>query len=351
MTGAGFAVIHVVPRIGARLDGVGDYAFHLAGAMGRLDGIACTFVDASALADRSIDFLEAALHAARSSACAARATALVHYVNYGYSPRGCPFWLVDGLERWKSGSASDTRLLSMFHEVYAFGPPWRSSFWLSPLQRHLARRLARASDVTVTNRRASGRWLGRRGLPPPVVMPVFSTLGEPHVAPSWAQRLPRMVVAGRSGERGRAYDRWSARLVQACRALGIEEIVDIGQRAQPPPAALDGIAITALGHVEPAQASAVMARARAGFLDYPSDFLAKSTVFAAYAAHGLVPVVSWPRGAEESGLANGGNYWVPGHSTAPPDFEAIARRAREWYSGHALDVQARRFAQLASGPP
>ena len=27
---------------------------------------------------------------------------LLHYVGYGYAKRGCPFWLIDGLERWRT---------------------------------------------------------------------------------------------------------------------------------------------------------------------------------------------------------------------------------------------------------
>ena len=39
----------------------------------------------------------------------------------------------------------------MFHEFHAMGPPWRSSFWLSPLQRRLATSLTRLSDGLVTS--------------------------------------------------------------------------------------------------------------------------------------------------------------------------------------------------------
>ena len=353
MSDGGLAVIHLVPRLGAVLDGVGDYARQLAQAMSRVDeGIECAFVDAASLPDRSAQALVGALREARSRAGATRLSLVLHYVNYGYAPRGCPFWLLAGLEQWKSGRASGSRLVSMFHEVYAFGPPWRSSFWLSPVQRSLARRLVRTSDASITNRHASGEWLARHGGRRAVVLPVFSTLGEPMQVQPWSERLPRLVVAGRSGERGRAYHRHRARLLTACRALGIEEIVDIGHRSEPPPRSLDGIAITALGHVEPGQASDVMSRARAGFVDYPSDFLAKSTVFAAYAAHALVPVVSWRRGREEAGLAEGVNYWVPRESThAAADFASIAGRARQWYSTHRLEQQALQFASAARGGP
>ncbi|MFZ4728709.1 MAG: glycosyltransferase family 1 protein, partial [Pseudanabaena sp.] len=67
---------------------------------------------------------------------------LLHYVGYGYAKRGCPVWLVDGIQRWKN-LYPDRLLVTMFHELHASGtPPWTSSFWLSPLQKNLVTRLA-----------------------------------------------------------------------------------------------------------------------------------------------------------------------------------------------------------------
>jgi hypothetical protein len=159
-----------------------------------------------------------------------------------------------------------------------------------------------------------------------------------------------MVVAGRSGSSDRAYGRCRNQVEQACRALGIEEIVDIGARTDPVPSHVGNIRVTAMGHLVPEHASEVLANARAGFVDYPSDYLGKSTVFAAYAAHGLVPVVSWRRGEDESGLAEGVNYWVPSAGAAAErDFERIAQASARWYADHGLALQARAYADLLQG--
>jgi hypothetical protein len=53
---------------------------------------------------------------------------LLHFSGYGYARRGLCRWLVDGLTRWKAAGAQ-RRVVTMFHEVYASGPIWRSSFW------------------------------------------------------------------------------------------------------------------------------------------------------------------------------------------------------------------------------
>src|SRR5262249_40451170 len=77
-------------------------------------------------------------------------TVFLHYSSYGYAPRGLPFWLVEGLGRWKE-LRTHHRLIVMFHETWANGFPWQSSFWLSPLQRSCVARIALLADAMVTN--------------------------------------------------------------------------------------------------------------------------------------------------------------------------------------------------------
>ena len=359
-------IVQVVPGLGLSLDGVADYATELGLALARLTGIRSFFLCAKSqfAAEGFVAGTRYATVRSRSAAGLletlrgfeqepeARQVVLLHYVNYGYAERGCPYWLIRGIQEWRR-SAPRARLVTMFHELYASGPPWRSSYWLSPVQRHLARELYSISDYSVTNRELSRQWLVGNRKPTETgvtVMPVFSTLGEPAKMTGWGQRSRRLVVAGRSGEPQRAYGRFQQRLIQACRELGIDEIVDIGARFSPVPVQVGGIRVTALGHLAQPEASTILAGARAGFLDYPSDYLGKSTVFAAYAAHGLVPVVSWRRGEEEAGLKEGANYWISDSATpAPGDFESIARRAHAWYTDHRLEVQARVYARLLSG--
>ena len=361
---AGSGIVQIVPTLGLSLDGVADYATALAPSLASSAGIHSSFLcgdprvavdriaigaPVTALRSRSVGALVEALHGQTPEAGSARQVVLLHYANYGYEARGCPVWLVRGIEEWKR-RVPEAWLVTMFHELFASGPPWRSSFWLSPLQRYLARELFRVSDASVTNREQSRQWLlgaGERMGPQISVMPVFSSLGEPVRLTDWKERSGRMVVAGRSGALHRAYGRFREQLIHACRHLGIDEIVDLGARSSRVPDQVGGIPIVAIGHLAPSQVSTILGEARAGFLDYPSDYLGKSTVFAAYAAHGLVPVVSWRRGEEEAGLLEGANYWVPDSDRSPPrDFASIARQARAWYADHRLEMQARAYATL-----
>src|SRR5207249_2233983 len=113
-------------------------------------------------------------------------------------------------------------------------------------------------------------------------------VGEPKLASNLGNRNPRMIVFGSAAWRSEAYHDHQAALEQACHALSITEVVDIG----PPCGAIPKLSVGCVpkGSLPPDQVSREMLDAHAGFFSYPAACLGKSGVFAAYAAHGLVPV-------------------------------------------------------------
>lgn len=276
---------------------------------------------------------------------------LLHYVGYGYQRRGCPRWLLRGLARWRKERPGG-RLVTLFHEVYATGPPWTSSFWLSPLQRRLARRLAGLSDGLVTSLGLYGdllaRWRDREDI---AVMPVFSTVGEPEVVLPFADREPRLAVFGGAGARARAYGELGAALARALEDAGAEGIDDLGPPLPALPAEVAGRPVRGHGYLPAPQVSALLSRARAGFVAYPAAFLAKSTIFAAYAAHGLAAACAWPRPSRPRELLAGRHFWSPasGEPVGGPNLPPLAAAAREWYAGHRLESQAPIFRRLLLG--
>jgi len=328
-------VLQIVPRLPPPAEGLGGYALALAGALRENHGVDSRFV-AAADVSRSAAALRDLLAAAPGL------PVLLQYAGYGYQSRGCPRWLVDGLDAWKRGSP-DRRLVTFFHEVYAMGPPWRSSFWTSPVQRRLAARLTRLSDATATSLDLYAGLLRRRGpRREPVVLPVVSNVGEPAVAPPLSARPPRLVVFGGAGNRSKAYGRHLAQIAAVCRALGLREIADVG----PPialPAAAGGVPIVRLGLLSGGEVSAALLAARAGFLAYPAAFLGKSGVFAAYAAHGVATVCT-TAAPPTSGLTAGVHYLPAERPVEAAGLQAVAGAARAWYAGHAL----RRHASLLS---
>lgn len=358
-------IVQVVPRLAPPLEGVGGFATALAAALAANAGIATRFLVGDPSWQPADELLQraplawegsAAAVAARTSEAlvagledAGAATVLVHYSNYGYQRRGCPAWLVEGLVRWRARGAG-RRLVTLFHEVYATGPPWRSSFWTSPLQRRLAAALAGTSARLATSlalyRDLLQGWVPGRTI---ALLPVFSTVGEPAAVPPLAARQRRLVVFGGAGVRGRGYRRHLPALAAACRALDVVEVLDVGPPGAAAPASVAGVPLRATGPLPDAEVSALLGDALGGFLAYPPAFLAKSTIFAAYCAHGTLPVCAWTGAAGGEAPAAGRHFWLPSTrngAVAPAGPQRIADAARSWYGGHALARQAAVYREL-----
>lgn len=357
----GSRITAIVPRLPPAVDGLGDYGLSLARQLRQDFGLETQFVVAdpawtgpeldfpvSVVRDRSV----AALQAILLSDVGSRADHLVllHYVGYGYARRGCPMWLIAGLEAWRQGSER-RHLLTMFHELYAQGgPAWSSVFWTSPLQQWLAYRLARRSDRCLTNRSASAQKLQLMGHSQPILaLPVFSTVGESKVRLPLSDREPRLVVFGGVGPRSRVYQRSLPLLEQVCCKLEIQEIIDIGPPLEQPLPQVAGQAVKVLGIQPAAEISRLLAGSKAGFFDYPLTYIEKSTIFAAYCAHGLLPVgVSYP-GLGSLGIEPGQQFWSGdcfGEAVNGQQLQAIANQACAWYQDHNLKQQAAAYYRL-----
>ncbi|MBK9785788.1 MAG: hypothetical protein IPP59_17260 [Betaproteobacteria bacterium] len=101
----------------------------------------------------------------------------LQYSGYGYQKRGTPLWLLKEIDLIPTGLSV---FGVFFHELYAIGFPWKSSFWLSPIQRIIAKKIAERADFWVTNREKSADWLMQyAGNKPHAVLPVYSNVGEP----------------------------------------------------------------------------------------------------------------------------------------------------------------------------
>jgi hypothetical protein len=175
------------------------------------------------------------------------------------------------------------------------------------------------------------------------VLPVFSSVGELASPARLAARRRRLVVFGGPGGRARAYGEHAAALAAACAALEIEEIVDVGTALSgPSPDALAGVPVTRLGALAADAVSALLAGSLAGFVSHAPAFLGKSTIFAAYCSHGVLPVAACRERGE-------GRLWTPGTEaggTSGTALQATADAAFAWYAGHSLARQVETFRAL-----
>lgn len=264
---------------------------------------------------------------------------------YGFDKRGAPLWLLKEIE----GRRRHIKSFGVFfHELYAFGPPWSSSFWLSPVQRHIARRLAEMSDFWMTSRYGSAQWLERfAGDKPHAVLPVFSTIGEPD---DLAQaRLPRVIVFGSPGLRQLTYQAAGDKLFTWAKQAALE-IHDIGAPVadQQLLATLRSNGVALHGHLLDREIRHAMASAMLGLLAYPVEYAAKSSVFAAYAAHGLCPVLISKNYVPADGLVVNDHY-LPGVPDNSVIFDAasVGQRAWEWYQPHNILSHVDAIAQFS----
>ena len=351
-------IIQIAPRILPAIDGVGDYAFILARELKKKYNIETSFIvgDPDWKGPSKIEGFDISKVNARTSKelssllCGiskqhlkeqGKINLVLQYVGYGYAKRGCPFWLVKGLEEWRK-KYHPSKFATMFHELYAFGPPWRSSFWNSFAQKCLVKKISEMSDDGITGLESYGRTLdGWRSKPKNQikVLPVFSNIGEPSNIPLLKDRTRSLIVFGQT--RKKIYQELLAQLIRICEFLGIHQIYDIGPRIE---VALPHtpIPVIELGVKSSEEISAIMLTAYAGFFNYQRAFLAKSGVFAAYAAHGLLPVTGEYIG-DCDGLKKNKHYLIPDQNTKkmnPADFQLIADNVHEWYQNHNLSKHA-----------
>jgi hypothetical protein len=293
-----------------------------------------------------------------------RAVVLLEYSGYGYAKRGAPLWLMQGLRR--VCGTDGIPLVAMFHEISASGEkPWTSTFWLSPVQSWVARRIAQCSAGLMTTHPTGAETLGQfAGEGTPVeVCPVFSNVGEPEVRPAFDDRSPQAVIFGGGGTKTALYGTHRDATQAALGRWGIDVVVDVGPPTAAEPEALD--TRTDVRGLQPASAiSDLLLKARIGLLHYPAAYATKSGILAAYMAHGAVPVLVAPEplgGRLEAGTHFAANASLSDNVDSSIG-SRIGRAATDWYDRHAhsrhaatttrsLIERATDTALLTSTPP
>lgn len=261
----------------------------------------------------------------------------LQYSGYGFAKRGAPLWLLRELRRRRD---TTHKLGIFFHELFAMGPIWSSAFWLSPLQRTIARELAQLSDFWVTNREASADWLRRyAGNKPHAVLPVFSNVGEmPAYLPT---RAGKVIVFGGAGLRLATYRAGGNVFFAWAKRQGLE-IHDVGPSFADEDinARLADEGVTIHGRLNACEVSSVMADAMFGVVQYPVDYVAKSGVFAAYCAHGLCPILLSNHYPSSDGLTAGVQYLpgIPDKELVSDAISTMGQAAWTWYQPHRLSA-------------
>lgn len=348
-------IVQIVPRLPPYPDGVGDYSLRLAGKLRDEHSISTHFF----VFQQGIT-IEPLINGFSTTVLPAHSPEtflsllpddiegiILHYSNYPYL-RGkfdAPFWLVKALQL--SMKQRQIKLVVMFHELPML--KWKRINLLNPIQSLVSRRLAKIASTVLTDsarfQAILSQWLKRTV----TCIPDFSTIGEPKTVLPLAERNQRVIVFGGS-DRHRVYKNSLKELLQYCQILGIEEIYDIGQPLDLKTQYTFGkVHLIEMGFQPAEVVSQLMLTSLAGCLDYtrfPGN-LGKSSVFAAFCAHGLVPLCTQYNPSEADGIEVKKNYLVLDDYLKQLKFEelqTVSDNAHQWYQSHNLTENAKVFA-------
>ena len=350
MANAADVVLQIVPRVSDNPDGVTDYALNLARNL--LGDYRLTTVFAAAEPSQ-ISEKEGFKIASMAEGGVARdksAHVILHYVNYGYQKRGLPF---SSLPVWRAlRQTCRGRFLVIFHELFASGPIWKSEFWVHPLQKKIARDVARLGDARLVSSESMRQSLEKLapGLDV-IVHPVPSAFGEPRIEPAQMRSRDnhRWLICGGTQviERSlRSFVRITGKIPAN---ISPRKLVVLGgmenQSVREILTSMTDIKCEYYPAVPSDVASQILSSCAFGWLDYftagrvNSDLLLKSSSFANMCAHAVVCVTPDASAAISlEGDALPGPFPitlaaanVPSESQRPE----IARRIYGWYHRHA----------------
>ncbi len=358
-------VLQILPRVPPAVCGIGDYAWRLAQALRDDHDIHSNFLAAGTNwtqpkgetefpVFRLPELTSQALVSFVASQVDESQAVVLHMSPYGYQKRAVPFWLAAGWRRLAQ-LPRRPRLITMFHELYAAGPPTSSAFWLQPLQKWVLREVARASDALRTNREDYAAWLQRVSRPDTqvVVMPVFSNFGEPSVQPAWTEREPSMVLFAWGIHSGESLGSVVRKAAVCGRRFNLKRMHLIGCKQTVDEAGL-GLEVVRHGFMEPAAVSALLSSCRMAYTAYSAEHFGKSTLMAAFAAHGLLVITQGRMTELPDGLKDGCNVLnesslAAWHAVDADRLQNIATALRQWYDGHSVTENARSYAGQIRG--
>ena len=359
MTAQPTRILQIVPRIFPDVDGVGDYALQLAHQLYDRNQILSDFlvfrpnpklrpqVDQFPVHRLKNHTVQGLLNRVPENI----STIFLQYSNYPYL-RGkleTPMWLVDALKVLKQRGM---RIVVMFHEL----PTLRYKRIRCPnfVQRRMSRRLAQVADVVVTNNVAFQQTLARWTELPVHCVPNFSTIGELGQVKPLAARKRSLVVFG-SSDRTRVYRNNTETLNHICHTLNIDTLYDVGRPVEWNDQGLD-VNVVRTGFLSATDVSGLLAESLAGIFDYrrfPNN-LAKSTVYAAYCSHGLLPICNGYGFRPQDEIVANHHYLVTSSLQTfaqPSSLQAIADNAYAHYQNRTLAQCATQFANLLHPTP
>jgi hypothetical protein len=354
-------LVHIAPQLPPAIDGVGDYCWnlwkHWPEAEPDWKFLVARGADETAAVWRAIEVRAFTLNKSSFAAALEQSgceNAVLHYVSYGFQPKGIPIWLPGAITEWKQANPR-RRLVTMFHEMYARSSPLRSPFWVAPLARRIIREIIGLSDAWITSCDRYFNQLTREFkaqaelgciIPIGSNIPLVSPLDPKWAADSAPLSRFRFAVFGLAKTRLWALERhW--KLLHALREAGaVESITLLGKHNETDDDTAEQRFINAIGATEwrrqfdlsAVELSQELAGQDFGFLANEPDILTKSGVFAALATHGVIPIIPIAQAARPEFV----NQAALSNDDTPQSFAALLDTLRD-----AAKLRSRRERLLA----
>lgn len=345
-------IIQLIPKLQTYGDGIGDYSLKLAEELLKKHGIFTQFLgyDRQIQTVTEIKNFPATVIVDRTpktflSLLPKKFDGIILHYNF-VSAVDIALWLLKALQAAKK--IYRFKLVIMFHELTLteIVTPFKI---FHPLHFYAAQGIAKIADSILTNNASSQKILATWIKQPVNCIPVISSVGEPETVPVLQKRDRHIIVFGSVYTRPQVYQKFRQDLIRSCQILQIKKIYDVGSPLKLKLSQWRGVEMVEMGIQPPEVISQLMMNCWAGFFDYSSfpGKLGKSTIFAAYCAHGLIPISSRYNPCEADQIYLNKHYVV-----ADKQFEnfnlaqlqAIANNARKWYSTHTVAQTAEVFA-------
>lgn len=363
-------ILQIVPRIAPDMDGVGEYTLRLSKRLKANHNIDSEFLvfrpsdrTPQTLEDFPVHRLDDHIVSTFLSKISPEiSTVVLQYSNYPYlqGKLDAPLWLALALKALKQKGIAT---IVMFHELPTL--KYGVIRLPNPFQGKLSRDLAKLSDVVLTNNEAFQNTLSAWRSQPVYCLPNFATIGEPDRVLPLSKRERAVVVFG-STDRRRVYQSNLRLLKEICQQLNIDTLYDVGRELDWDAESLGpSVKTIRTGMLSDSDVSELMSQAFAGIFDYhrfPKN-LGKSTVYAAYCAHGLLPICNGRFLRPQDGTYANQHYvdtftlhkkaQQEAQSSTASDLDSwlqtIATNAHKLYVTRSLDRCAEKYANLIQG--
>lgn len=333
-------ILHVLPRVEPSKCGISDYAIELSRSMKKMYQVNSVFLCLSCnISDLDNEFEIPVEKINLKNIKSLYETLnkynviILHVSLYGFEKRGIPLWLANIWSNLYKTSRHPI-MLSMFHELYASGPLSSSSFWLKPIQKYILKKIALNSDCIRTNRFQYMEWIlhntnCKKNFKS---MPVFSNFGEGTYFEPFIKREHSMVMSVKNIHSFDSCDLVLKAALKCCKYFNINNLHIIGAKKVFVQIRND-VKIFNYDYMNKEDISNVISSCRAAYVAYNPAFLAKSTIFASYAAFGLAVFVH-----ENKKLYDGLDYNnnILFNSCANIDLESIGQSLFKWYQDHNI---------------